>query len=336
MFKRTRLKLTAWYVLMVMLVSLFFSLVIFQMLSVEVDRFARAQQVRFQRQFNGLNVIVPPPQFDKDLVEETKNRIILNLLFVNGTILIFAGIIGYVLSGITLKPIALMVEEQKRFVSDASHELRTPLTALKSMLEVSLRDKNLNLKDSKNIISESIQEVDKLTSLSDSLLELARENGNQKINFQKISVKRLFQESINKINIIAEAKQIKIISKSGNCIVVGNKDKLSQLLVILLDNAIKYSPQKSQIKISAQNIKNNTVIKVVDQGIGIDKNDLPHIFERFYRADSARAHQNEGGYGLGLSIAKKIVDTYHGTITVNSLPNKGTVFTIKIPLLKIS
>jgi signal transduction histidine kinase len=99
-----------------------------------------------------------------------------------------------------------------------------------------------------------------------------------------------------------------------------------------LDNAVKYSPEKSQIKISAKKGKNQSVIKVTDQGQGISKKDLPYIFERFYRADSARTRQNESGYGLGLAIAKKIVEEHDGKISVKSEENKGSEFKIILPI----
>ena len=332
MFKRTRLKLTGWYVLMVMLVCVFFSVVIYQMLSSEVDRFAQAQQLRFERRLHSAEIIAPPPTIDVDLVADSKHRIILNLLVVNSSILLMAGAIGYFLSGVTLKPIAVMLDEQKRFVSDASHELRTPLTALKSMLEVGLRDPKLNLKESKSLISQSIDETNKLANLSSSLLELATDSQQPRRSYVNLKLKNLVTEAANKVSNRAQQKEIKIISKTNGTIVHGNLDKLTQLLVILLDNAVKYSPAKSKIIISALTQKNHAVVKVSDQGIGIDAKDLPHIFERFYRADTARGHEYEGSYGLGLAIAKKIVDTHHGSINAISQLNKGTTFIIKLPL----
>ena len=123
-----------------------------------------------------------------------------------------------------------------------------------------------------------------------------------------------------------------IICKTNKSIVLGNKDKLSELFVILLDNAIKYSPKNSLIKIGSKTGKRQVVIKVSDQGLGIEEKDLPHIFERFYRADSARSHFEEGGYGLGLAIAKKIVDEHGGKILVNSIVGKGSEFKIILPI----
>jgi len=322
MFKEARLKLTGWYLLIIMVISISFSGVIYGMLNRELDRFIHSPRFRIEE----------ISREDQDvLLEESQKRLILYLVEINGIILVVSGTLGYLLAGRTLSPIQKMLEEQKRFVGDASHELRTPLTALKSMLEVGLRDKNLDIKEAKQLMSESIEETDKLKNLSDSLLELAREN-KQKISFEKVKVAEVLKEAIKKTDSKARNKKIKIISKVNGSTVKGNKDKLSELLVILLDNAIKYSPKNSQIKISAKKGKNVTVIKVNDQGLGISEKDLPHIFERFYRADSARSHQNTGGYGLGLAIAQKIVEEHSGKISVKSEENKGTEFKIILPI----
>lgn len=321
MFKAARLKLTAWYLLIIMVISFSFSGIIYSMVSMEMERFVHSPRFRDSQ----------IPIIEKEVLEESRSRLIWNLIEINGVILIISGTLGYILAGRTLSPIQKMLEEQKRFVGDASHELRTPLTALKSMLEVGLRDKNMDIKEARLLISESIEETDKLKNLSDSLLELAREN-KQKISFEKIKVSEIVREAIKKVGVNSQKKNIKIISTVNGTIIKGNRDKLSELLVILLDNAIKYSPKSSQVKISAKKGKNHAIIKVSDQGQGIAEKDLPHIFERFYRADAARAHQTEGGYGLGLAIAKKIVEEHSGRISVNSEVNKGTEFKIILPI----
>jgi len=324
MFKQARLKLTAWYLLIIMVISISFSGVIYGMVSQEIDRFIHSPRFRIEE----------ISMEDQDtLLAESQSRLILSLIEINGIILIISGTLGYILAGKTLSPIQKMLEEQKRFVGDASHELRTPLTALKAMLEVGLRDKKMDIKEARELISESIEETDKLKNLSDSLLELVRENGNeQKLIFEKVKVAEVIGEAIKKISNNAKKKNIKIISMVNGTTVKGNKDKLAELLVILLDNAIKYSPEKSRIKISAKKGQRQVIIKVKDQGQGIVEKDLPHIFERFYRADSARGRQGEGGYGLGLAIAKKIAEEHGGRILVSSETGKGSEFKIILPI----
>jgi signal transduction histidine kinase len=323
MFKAARLKLTAWYLLIIMFISLSFSGLIFQMISREINRFARAPRFRVEENF----------LFNEDLVIEARHRVLLSLLEINGLILLIAGSLGYFLAGKTLSPIQKIVEEQKRFVGDASHELRTPLTALKSMLEVSLRDKRITLKEAKSVIRDSLEEADKLTLLSNSLLELARLDGAaKKLAKEKLFVKDLVADCLKQITLRAQTKKISIIPRTNGTKVFGNREKLAEALLILLDNALKYSPSGSRINISAQTIKNTALIKVSDRGAGISSSDLPHIFERFYRADITRSKNNEDGFGLGLSIAQKIIEEHKGKIEVKSKLGQGSEFKVTLPL----
>jgi len=158
MFHSARLKLTAWYLLIIMIISAMFSLVIYKVLSNEIERFERVQRFRIERRLEtGLRRF--PNQIritNPELIEETKQRILLMLIAINLGILIISGGLGYLLAGRTLKPIKEMVDEQNRFISDASHELRTPLTSLKTAMEVTLRDKNLSLLSAKKTIKKLI------------------------------------------------------------------------------------------------------------------------------------------------------------------------------------
>ncbi|KKP59226.1 MAG: Histidine kinase [Candidatus Roizmanbacteria bacterium GW2011_GWA2_34_18] len=331
MFKKARLKLTAWYLLIIMFVSIAFSLVIYQGLMSEVHRFLRIQRSRIERLF-------PPnpaqPFFvDEDLITEIQQRIIFGLGIINTIIFITSGALGYFLAGKTLKPIQEMVEEQNRFISDASHEFRTPLTALKSSLEVNLRDKNLSIEEAKKIMSENINDVNHLQKLSDSLLQLSQyEKPQIYSNFEKVSLKQIIEESINKIAPLAKNKNILIKTNLVNVNLKGNKFSLIDLFVILLDNAVKYSGKKSTIVINAKKIDHSVLISIEDQGIGIDKKDTPYLFDRFYRSDKARSKKGIDGYGLGLSIAKKIMNQHKGSIKIKSKLKKGTTVVVNLPI----
>jgi len=160
----------------------------------------------------------PDPQaFDPDLIEETTHRIFWALALVNGTIFILSGGFGYLLAGRTLRPIALMVDEQNRFVSDASHELRTPLTSLKSAFEVFLRNKKQTLAESRTLVSESISEVNTLQALTDSLLQLTQYQGsNDRMVFEKIPVSDVITEAIRKIAPVSKQKNISIVHTAKN------------------------------------------------------------------------------------------------------------------------
>jgi len=327
-----------------MSISICFSVVIYHLATNEVERFARFQRVRIERQlqeentligtFQKQNLIPPPPSMDPELVNETKQRFLVMLIIINGSILILSGGLGYILAGKTLKPIHDMLDEQNQFITDASHELRTPLTALKSSLEVNLRDPHLSIPNAKVLLKESITDVNTLQSLSDKLLQLAQyqKPQNSKI-YEKINLMECVSKSIQKIEPLAKQKDITILHTVKNIPIKSNMFELIDLLVIFLDNAVKYSPKHSSITIIGERIDESVKISIIDKGIGIAKKDIPHIFDRFFRADSARTTSRTDGYGLGLSIAKKIVDTYKGTIFVTSIPHKGTIFTIQLPII---
>ena len=333
MFKQARLKLTAWYLLIIMVISLSFSGLIYQLINVEMTRFASSQRNRFERRLD-LPTGAPKIVFiDEDLILESRRRLLLNLVFINSVILLISGSLSYFLAGLTLSPIQKMTEDQNRFITDASHELRTPLTALKSLFEVSLRDPKLNLSESKKIITTGILQTDKLKKLSDSLLELSHFNSNQlQKNFVSVSIKKIIFESISQVKQKANTKKIKIINKIHFQNIKGDFSKLTEAFIIFIDNAIKYSPVNSQIKLTSEIKNKQIIIKIIDQGIGIDKKDLLHIYDRFYQADNARTKDNNDGYGLGLSIAQNIINIHHGKIEVKSKPNHGTTFIIYLPI----
>ena len=333
MFTSARITLTAWYLLIIMCISLSFSAVIFQVLNREIERFARAQRIRFERRYFDNSIEFLPPHIDPELIEETSEHLLYILITVNGVILAVSGYLGFFLAGRTLKPIQTMIDDQNRFISDSSHELRTPLTAMKSSMEVNLRDKKLTLKNAKAVIRESIDEVDKLQSLSDSLLQLASyQSQDHKQNFEKIKLSEIIHESIRKIKPLADNKHIEITVMPAEMVVYGNKYSLIELLIILLDNAIKYSNPISIVSVAIHQTKSHVSIKIQDSGIGIPEKDIHQIFNRFYRADTARCKTTINGYGLGLSIAKKIVEFHNGSITVESKINEGSVFTVRLPV----
>ncbi len=220
------------------------------------------------------------------------------------------------------------MEVQKRFTADASHELRTPLAAMKAEIEVAVRDKNFNLTAAKELFDSNLEEIDKLESLSNSLLKLARAEGQERKNFEVLSLEEAVIEAYQKIESLAREKSIKFENELSAVKIMGEKDSIRELFVILLENAIKYSSAKSKIKIKLLREKNNAIVIVSDNGIGIKDADLPFIFDRFYRVDTARSKEKNSGYGLGLAIAKQIMDLHSGTIKAKSKLGQGTKFVL--------
>lgn len=345
MFQQTRIQLTAWYLVIIMAVSLMFSSIIYKAALSELTRFELRHRLRLEQRMQDIPRVriridddatmapLPPLPPTPDLIDEVKKRIIWLLFVLNTGILVVAGFLGYILAGRTLKPIQEMVDEQNRFISDASHELKTPLTSLKTAMEVHLREKNPKKEDTKILLTESIEEVDRLQALSDSLLTLAQYGQpTSPLVFQKVAINEIVSKSIQKVQALAKQKSIKIKTDIAEDEVLGETNSLIDLFVILLDNAVKYSPAKSEIEVEAKRTDGHVRVLVKDQGEGIAEKDFPHIFDRFYRADNARTKKEIGGYGLGLSIAKKIVDSHKGTITVRSKEKEGSIFEVRLPI----
>lgn len=330
MFTKARIKLTAWYLLMIMTISFIFSAIIYNGVSHEIERGFRVQQMRIEQRGNF------PPRIvvvDSDLLTEIKMRIKLNLLLVNLIIVGVSGAAGYFLSGRTLRPIKEMVDEQNRFIADASHELRTPLTALTSEIEVSLRDKGLNLGEAKKLLKSNLEEVNSLSKLADGLIRLAAyQKGANSLEFKDLVVTKIFAEATKKVTALAQKKKIVIERKTDQTTFRGDEVMITELVVIFLDNAIKYSPPGSKIVLMGRREDGEVVMTVADQGGGINEADLPHLFERFYRSEKSRSKSQAAGYGLGLAIAKEIVERHHGSIKVVSTRKKGSIFTIRMPL----
>src|SRR5258708_1958227 len=238
MFQSARLKLTAWYLLLIMAISILFSLAIYQGITQEIARSLRQQQFRIYKvQHPGTDpstfVISPatPPSQDVEIYEAAVTRIRLVLILINAGIFLVAGGAGYFLAGRTLQPIKEMVDEQNRFITDASHELRTPLTALRSEIEVNLRDEKLTLENAKKLLTSNLEEVINLQALSDNLLQLTQ---NKKlietIIIQKIPLITIIDEAIKKVSPFAKEKHILLEKRQcNNYKVAGDKQSLIQL-----------------------------------------------------------------------------------------------------------
>ncbi len=330
-FHSARLKLTVWYVLISMTITILFSLVIYTRLTEELDRIGRIQQLNNQRNIPfppGNLSFPPPPEMD---VTQAKTNILLTLFAVNGVVLALSGGAGYVLAGRTLRPIKEMMEEQSIFITDASHELKTPLTAIRTEFEVTMLEKNISAKKAEKLIKSSYEEILSLQGLAENLLELTQQQkkrGNLKL--EEVSLLEITEAALKKVVPFAKQKQTIINNDVDDYVLKGEQQSLTELFVILLDNAIKYSPANSEISLASKKTDHHVIITVTDNGMGIAEKDLIHIFDRFYRADKSRSKTT--GYGLGLSIAKEIVESHKGSIAVKSKIDDGTTFTIQFSI----
>jgi two-component system heavy metal sensor histidine kinase CusS len=221
--------------------------------------------------------------------------------------------------------------EIRRFTADASHELRTPLTIIRTAAEVAL-DKHLSPEEHRDLLGGILEECERLTRLIDQLLALAREDaGSGVAAFQPIDLSSLIQQVVEDMRPLAEARGLALlIAVNGRPSIAGDESRLRQVFYNLLDNAIKYTPEGGAIGVRAQWTDLNAVVTVRDTGIGIPPEHLPHVFDRFYRVDKARSRE-QGGAGLGLSIAQGIVAAHGGKIELVSAPGQGTTCTVTFP-----
>ena len=238
---------------------------------------------------------------------------------------------SYALSKRTLKPIIESWKKQTEFVQNASHELRTPLTIIQAKQELLLQEPDSKIIDKSEDITLTLNEVKRLTKLTRDLMILANADSKEIIvNKESTNIDELIKQ-VSKPYIEfdgLENKDIKLNLKYEKNIKI-DPNRIHQLLVILLDNAIKYTEQGDTIEINTYSKDNKFVLEVKDTGIGISDKAINHIFDRFYREDKARSRQT-GGSGLGLSIANLIVTLHNGTIKASHNKPKGTIFTVKI------
>ncbi|HCX64143.1 MAG TPA: hypothetical protein DHN33_02890 [Eubacteriaceae bacterium] len=232
----------------------------------------------------------------------------------------------------SLEPVRKSYERQKEFIADASHELRTPLTIIQTTAELLCMKKEETIEENERWIDNITSETENMSVLIQNLLTLAQADNNQiPIHCGDMDLSQVVNKNCEKFELIAREKNIafkSIVSDQVNF--YGDKEKINQLIVILLDNAIKYTPENGQITVGLMHTSSVVVFNVRDSGIGMTEEEKQRIFERFYRVDKARSRA-EGGAGLGLSIAHWIVDAHKGKITVESSPNAGSNFIVEFP-----
>ena len=246
--------------------------------------------------------------------------------------IIMSIIASYILSKKTLVPIANTLKKQMEFVQNASHELRTPLTIIQAKQELLLQEPDAKIIDKSEDIMLTLNETKRLTKLTKDLMILARaDENNIKLNKEKVDIDELIDGMAKPYIEMAEfeKKQMKLNLQYEEEAFV-DTSKIYQVMVILLDNAIKYTEKGDCIEINTYSKDGKCVIEVKDTGIGISEEAITHIFDRFYREDKAR-NRETGGSGLGLSIADVIVKAHNGTIKASHNKPKGTIFTIKLP-----
>ena len=331
MFHSATLKLTVWYLIGIMTLSILFSIVVYNFAGSELA--ARFESIE-ARLAQNTALFDEDEAFDFATLRERQldaaaHNTIGLLVYVNITVLIVASFASYFWARRTLKPIEEAHEAQSQFVSDASHELKTPLAVMKTEIEVILHDNKSTKQDYKEILESTLEEVDRLSDLSAMLLKLAKLDY-KTLEWRTFNLTDTLDVAINSLGDSADRIDIKPIKKIPE--LEANPASVTELAIILLDNALKYSPPKSHVTISLKRRQKNLEFSVTNKGKGIPAEQLPNIFTRFYRADSSRTKQTAHGHGLGLALAKKIVELHHGELTASSKPGDFTTFIVRLPL----
>jgi two-component system sensor histidine kinase CiaH len=334
MFRSATFKLTMWYLAIVMTISIIFSFALYSVTTGDLDRGLNREAQRIDLQYPVFQNDPNLQRMDADASSDA-HHILLRLISLNLIVLVSAGFSSYWLARRTLEPIEAAHEQQKRFTSDVSHELRTPLTALRMESEVALLHSKMTAAELRKTLKSNLEEITKLDMLINNLLRLTQLEADElQQEFQPVSSKEVLKAGIDEVAKAAAARHITIDQTITDATLWGDRESLIQIIVILLDNAIKYSPEGKTVKLSATTQADEVIWRISDEGNGIEPADLDHVFDRFYRADASRAKSVSEGYGLGLSIAKMIADIHEGNITLKSRVGKGTTAIVLLPIAK--
>ncbi len=220
----------------------------------------------------------------------------------------------------------------RRFVADASHELRTPLTVLRGEIETLIQEPTLT-PEWRARLGSALEEVERLASIVEGLFAISRlDAGEAAAEWVKVDLAQLAASTADQMSLLAEDKNIQVTCAAGGPVwVEGDRARLKQVVVNLLDNAIKYTLPSGAVALSVKTSNSTAVLEVTDNGVGIPPEALPRVFDRFFRVDQARSRE-QGGAGLGLSIVKSICTAHHGRVEANSTPGQGSRFRVELPL----
>lgn len=345
-FRKTRWQLTKWYLVILMVLALIFSVVVYLSLNAELLRSARREQQKIIS--SQINYVMPKPlpdpqQLPKELVDpklnseirqsyvSARNTLILQIVLANVVLLTLGTYAAFLLSGKTLSPIERMLTEQKQFIANASHELRTPIATLKTAIEVTLKMGEVPYTQIKKILMSNLEDIDNMEMLINHLL-LFEKYAEQKDSHIKsaINLNSLLIDIVKKVRLTSK-RNVTFKDCDEKITILGDSIAIKEMINIFVDNALKYSEQNGKVLIKLSSHAKQATIKISDNGIGISQIDLPHIFDRFYRANHARTKNGIPGYGLGLAIASQIIGNHKGSVAVSSTPQVGTTFTIKLP-----
>ena len=223
---------------------------------------------------------------------------------------------------------------RRRFVSDASHELKTPLAAIRLLTDSILQTDNIDPATTREFVADIGAEAERLSRITEDLLRLTRLDSGVLEPAAAVEVLPVLEQTMRMMSLVAQEKGVELTyTAAGDCTVLGTRDEIYQIIYNLTDNAVKYSPVGSTVQVSLRGTAEGVELTVADNGTGIPEEDLPRIFQRFYRVDKARSRE-AGGTGLGLSIVSDTVQRRGGTVEAANRPGGGAVFTVRWPRMK--
>ncbi|MEN9604373.1 MAG: hypothetical protein RJB39_58 [Candidatus Parcubacteria bacterium] len=318
-FLKVRIKLTAMYTLIAAVMAGGYSLLLYQLL---IADFRDSIQDK---------IYAIDPRIINSIISRTSDVLLNRILFIDIVILLVVICISFVWANRTLRPIRENMIRQKRFVADASHELRTPVAVMVSGLEVALRNKNLTMDDARETLNDTLAEMRELSKLSNHLLDISRYDADIHGTQSPIQITAVLNPVLQKITRLAEEKGVVLhTGQIDEASINGHQLELGRVFLNLLHNAIKYTPKGGNVTVEGQKRTRRYSVTIRDTGIGIDKEALDKIFDPFFQGDAAH---NNGGAGLGLTLAKRIIESHRGSIDIQSEVNSGTTVTVFLPLV---
>lgn len=281
------------------------------------------------------------PEAADEVIQEALRRLRVTLITVDIAIIAICAFVSYYIAGVTMRPIKRVTVSKRQFVADAAHELRTPLSVIKTGIDVLRQQKNVEKEEYEALLNDIYEESDYLIDLSEDLLFLANTDDKKEIVRMKEHMEKidLYQLSLDQVRFYedhAREKQVHLsCEKEGDRAVCmyGNKTYITRMIANFIKNAIEYNKENGMVHLSVQANQESVIFVIKDTGIGMTPGEQSHIFERFYRSDTART-TSQSGSGLGLSIARKIIDVHDGVITVKSEVDQGTKFYVSFPRMQ--
>jgi signal transduction histidine kinase len=269
-------------------------------------------------------------QSQQHFVGQTLSSLQKEILLADLIILCAAAGLSYALAGWTLKPAQRSSEAQQAFAANASHELRTPLAIMKNDVEVLMRNKAPSQELIRSTLKSNLEEIQHMSHIVESLLSLARSGNQTKLTLTRLDLKELVTTVAAKITVLATQSGIKLtVSAVGSSLIQGNASSLERAILNVVRNSLDHTSEGGSITINLKDENKQAILRIVDTGAGINPDDLPHVFERFYKGNGS---ESESGAGLGLTIVKEVVERHGGTISIESTSGKGTTVSIRLPL----